>query len=342
MKERGLVFLDFPGVKLPESSVDFLSSNFLYQVARSEAILKWFNGGLDRTKKPPSSLKEYSKSRTGPKRGKYVSGLDGLYRKAKKGELVVMPDSGHFGELLIGEFLDDPGHEVYVRPSAKYEEFNVPARRVKWLGRKPQYQLTPEFLKSLRTNPFVLVKRSHRKPVYDIAYPSYQIGDEFSASFKVSGDIFTSRDDYYLQQFINYVAALVENYENQSSDISQDIFSAITDMQDLDFVPELAISINSPGSIWQFCNKITPFVAVAMMALAQSACSPDGTYTTINPDSIQLTSIDGNQDDCIFEVEQSVRHAMRMIDVDNWERLCKNAKALQEGPELSAPATVID
>jgi len=340
MIERNLVFLDFPDLILPEDSAGYLRNEFTHDVARSEAISSWVSGGMMLESKPMMDIEHYRNTARGKKRGKYINSLEGLHVEAKKGELVIVPTMGYYGDIMIGEFVDNI--TTYVSPGDGYGEYKVPARKVRWIGKKPQYQVTEEFLKSIRTsNPLVIVKKSDRRQIYEAAYPSHMIGDEVYSTFKVNGETYTARDSYYFQEFLNYAAAVAEHIcENRDGAIDQNITEAIWGLEDQSYIPELAININSPGLISLLSSKTTPLIASALFALAASSCGVNGEVLMPNSGEVIVSLANIQDDPCAIQVQRAVRHSLESMGYDEWQRMCRKIFELKSEPQISAPANV--
>jgi len=345
MIDRNLVFLDFPDLKLPQASVDYLKREFTHQVARSEAIKDWISGGKMDINKPMLNVSHYANTARGKKRGKYINALEGLHLEAKKGELVIIPTAGYYGDIMIGEFTESAGKIRYVSPNPSYDDFLVPARRVKWIGKKPQHQVTEEFLKAIRTsNPLVLVKKSHRRPLYDAAYPSYMLDDEVHSTFTVKGQSFTARDGYFFQEFLNYAAALAEHVcedrDDNTADFKSDISTAIWSLDDHSYIPDLSININSPGIISLLSSRVTPLIASALFSLALASCDAAGVAHMPNFNDVGVTIAQIADDPCAIQVEKAVRFSLENMNYDEWQKMCKKIHHLNTDPQIFAPAKV--
>jgi len=221
MLNRGYVFLDFPDLVIPSKPSEFESKNFLSAVVMSEQLAGWLSGPKDANNKPSSNLSDYANVRQGSKRSRYINGLKALFFKARKGELVLLPDRGAYGELMIGELSTDVGKIEYIQPSGMSQKFA--ARRVKWLSKISQHKISAEFLRSIRTpNALTLVQNSYRKQIFENAYDSYTIGSYVSARFIVSGHEYDVRDDFNFSRFTNYMAALYESYDTNAQVVIPD------------------------------------------------------------------------------------------------------------------------
>jgi len=342
MIDRGLVFLDFPGLQLPKTQKGYLERDFTREVARSEDFASWISGGKIISKTPPTSLATYTDRARGPKRGKYINSLQGLHLNAQKGELIIVPTAGHYDDIMIGELIDDPNNPIYIAPNPSYNDHKVPARRVKWIGRKPQHHVKEEFLRSIRTsNPFVLVKKSDRRQIYDSAYPSYSIGDDVFSTFAVKGQTYSSMDDYFFQELINYSAALSEHVNSkEKKKMSSNVGEAIFSLTDQSYTADLAININSPGLINLFSTRSTPLIASALFALAAASCTPNGDIVKPNPDEIHITIGNSSDDPNAIEVQEAVKHSMESMGYEDWKTMVRKVKKLTEEPQISAPADV--
>lgn len=343
MINENVVFLDFPDLDIPTTQSGFSKAKFINSVVQSASVSSWISQGKPVGSNPAHSPQSFLKSKRTQKRMRYVNALEGLFAKAKRGEVVLLPDRGHYGELLIGEFIGEPSDVTYtVVNGHKY-----PSRKVKWMGKKSQHKLSAEFLRSIRTaNPLVIVERSKRRPFYEAAYQSFILGDDISAKFLVGGESFNSRDDLLLQQLINYVAALYEDYDEEkvvAGATREGMFETILGMSDPDtYSPDLTMNINSPGYISLLSEKLTPIVVATIFALAVSACGPAGTVPQDLTNTVIELSISGVDDDpCAIAVKDIVSRSINAMGYDNWQNVCKIAKELTGTAEVKAPATVL-
>jgi len=340
MENRNLVFLDFPALSIPTRIEDFETKEFLLKVSMSNDLATWLKGMKDSKNKPSSNLSDYGKVRRTPKKSKYINSLQGLFYTARKGEIVILPDRGAFGDLLIGEFTTDSGSFEYITPTGYTNKYA--SRRVKWLAKVSQHKFSSDFLRSVRTaNPFTLVQRSYRKQIFEQAYESYTFDGLISAKFQVRGEEFDSQDDFNFSRFMNYVAALCENYEseNPGDGFPISIFDAIDDMNS-EFAPLLTVNINSPGFISLSSNRLTPLVSAAIFTLASSACQMSATPAYPNPDTVEISVFSDPDDPCAVEVNDLVRHSLKVMGQDNWASLCKSVRKLDADAAIDAPAIV--
>jgi hypothetical protein len=338
MIEKNFVYLDFPEIEIPPTAVEMQSRDFLLRVAQSEEFAYWISRRRPVGERPSDNLNDYDGVRSGQRRSRYINALSGLIFEAKKSELVLVPDMGAFGDLLVGEFVEDPGVIRYVQVGPM--ETRYVGRRVRWLTRISQHTLSSEFLKSVRTpNPLVIVERSYRKRIYEAAYTSFVMNGEISARFDVRGLSFTSGDDFHFARFVNYVSALCEEAVEKDG-IDPDIFEAISLIADDSFLPDLTLNINSPGFIALISGKVTPLVVAGLFALALASCVPGAEILPVDVNNLTVALLNNPDDPCAIEVSESIKYSLDIMGYENWQKLCRSAMKLKEDAEMIPPATV--
>ena len=347
IEEDSVLFLDFPNLEIPDSREATFKSDFVNELLLADQVAAWIKGGRKAEKSPYREDAERP-TRLSQKRQRNLNALQVLFFDLEEGDLVVVPAPGAFGELLIGEVSSSKMKRLNIQPYVEYNE-SFAARRVRWLAKISQHKLSAEFLQSIRNqNPLSVVGQSFRQEIYSAAYKSYVYGSRMSSKFTVAGEDYDSFEELLLHRFSNFVAAAHSASAKPRSDLSfkgMSIWEAITSHKDDDYVPELAISISSPGFIDLISNKVTPLVMAAVFALAIAACQPNGevkNYVGHNVDQVEVVFDKPTTDPCSAEVIEATRDVLRIMGYDQWQEMCKSAILLEEGSKVSSPAKVTE
>ena len=347
MREHNVVFLDFPRVSVPRNENELESRELLLQIARSERLSGWV-AREGRGDEPSDNLADYSKSRWGQNRKQSARALHTLLHKVKKGDLIVVPDDRDWGRTHVGRISSSKPITFHQRTG--FGSIPYPARAVEWLGSKPWFQCSEELLRRIRIQtPFTILDRSIRKEIYDLAYSNYVLEGEFVSRFDVAANKYSSSHEALLQFLINYTAAHCEAMSRGEEGLLHRaaFVGFVTGVKDSDYVPELAMSVNSPGRIVLYAFKNVPMVAVALYALASAACTEAGGAQNITeapaPETIEvLASPDGVEvpDDCMIEVEASVRNIVASMGAARWVEICTAVETVSREAQVSAGGKV--
>jgi len=338
------IFPQLPGLDLIPKRHMAEQPDLDAKLLRSRAIGAWYAGGQKDDTRPSRQLSDYRDRRT-PKWLPNTRGvLIGFFDRAKKGDLVLVPPSSVFSRVLIGELLDDPADfEEFMIPEIWGRE-KVPSRRVRWLATPLRGECSIELQKRFPSpNAVRILDREARGEVYSLAYGSYSIDDSFTCKFDVTSADFSTKDDYYIQQIFNSVAAICQRIETEQNPKLgfnpkdwDDIIALLTDAA---YIPDLAVSINSPGSLTLSCRKLVPLIAAALFALA--TLGADATWQAINADELKITnSAAPAEDPCSAKVDEDVRKEIDLMGYERWVEMCKKLQALRESTGLKSKSTV--
>lgn len=334
--ERGIGFLDFPGLHVPEDREHLRTEDFLHAMVRSEHAA--YRGAAEQ------EIEEQPRWST--RRTFNANALHTLLYKAKKGEVVVMPSREKFGQIVVGEFVDEPGNELRVREPSIHGELNVAARRIKWLGRKASYRVTERLLKRLQTqNAFTILERTCRREVYGIAYPSFIYGGETNTGIRVDSPVYSPVVEQALGSIMSYVSGACEAiardrlFEFQRETLA----TAGYQIQDHDYLPSLSSNINSPGTIRMRSDKTQPLVTIALMSLALASCDAQGAPGPMpDPQTVEivLDHADEHADQCDIArgVENDVRATLSVMGYERWLELCRAVHYSRAEGQVTVPS----
>ena len=127
------VFLELPGLDLEKGDLRG-RAKIDPKIAKSKALAEWYlSNPKDRKSQPSSNVADYIDNYNKRSVGSSYSNFERLFKKAKVGDIVVVPEeSGFQSKLYIGEIVS----EYSVDDSIAVRQFGihkVPFRKVKWL-----------------------------------------------------------------------------------------------------------------------------------------------------------------------------------------------------------------
>lgn len=333
------IFLDFPDIRLDMSKTP--KKDALRQaVVRSIELREWHRRGRHGVE-PSRQPADYVDATKGRRVGRYVGAVERLYYTLKPGTIIVVPGPGYFSDVLIGEIVGQP---TTVTNLALYPGETLPARRVRWIGRKPKARFGPVLRDRLqKPTPLMTIERSLRGEILEAAFDQYAIGDTFSARLRTTEADFSTLDDYNIQSFLNYVSGVLAAVEEGvTPDKPMDMAAALAMLKaNRDLVPELTANINSPGALRLFNKKMLPIAASLLLALATSGA----TAGAIDPADIKinvLNSAVAGDDPCALVVQQNAMAAIALMDIDTWHQVCVQARDAAQSTGLTTTITVVD
>lgn len=274
------IFLDFPDIRLDFEATP--KKDALRQaVVRSIKMREWHRRHQIGPE-PSRDAADYVEATRGRRVGRYVGAVERLYYTLKPGTIIVVPGPGYFSDVLIGEIVGPP---TTIGNVSLYPGETLPARKVRWIGKKPKARFGPILRDRLqKPTPLMTVERSLRSEILEAAFDQYAIGDTFSARLRTTAADFSTLDDYNIQSFLNYVSGVLAAVEEGKTPSKPMDMAAALDMlkANRDLVPELTANINSPGALRLFNKKMLPIAAAALLALATSGAAPPVNVADIN------------------------------------------------------------
>lgn len=235
----------------------------------------------------------------------------------------MIPPSAFDGEAVVAELTSDAEDIGYIQVD-RYGDFEIPTRAFKRLGSIKKRSL-PTKAYEFATTPtaFVLIGRSDRRRLYEVAYGSYSQQGNFISQFEVTGQSFNVVDDLRLSLFFNTVAAntkfIVGDGENQTV---SPIEAVNIDLGD--FAPELASNINSPGYLSLLSQYISPLVAAALWNVAIFV-GPEAVALAAEDKITIGNSVAGDDDPCTVEVSKAALTQLKIFGVEGWTAMCELA-----------------
>lgn len=327
------VFLDFPDIRLAFGGARPTREALRQAVVRSMAMQEWHRTGRHGAV-PSRDPADYLLAAHGRRVGRYVGAIERLYYTLPEGTIIVVPGPGYFSDVLIGELVGGP---IEIRDVSLYPGETLPARRIRWIGRRPKARFGEVLRDRLqKPTPLMAIDRSVRHEILEAAFDQYAIGDTFSARLRTTAADFSTLDDYNIQSFLNYVSGVLAAVEEGANPAKRmDMTAALAMLKaNRDLVPELTANINSPGALRLFNKKVLPIAAAALLAIATSGNTSPNDITIIN-------SAVAGDDPCALEVQQQALAAIKMMDLDTWHRVCVQARDAAQSTGLATTITVV-
>lgn len=324
MRRKNVLVLDFPGLPLGDAKKFADLDQAVERMAMAVRIRNWHRAGRPSDTKPSRVLADYKRHTVTERRGLYLGALEALIFTAKPGTLVVVPGPGHWGEVLVGEVI---GQRTSVTDPA-YGDEPLPARRVRWLSRKPKAAFSEELITRLPTpNPFTLLDKSYREEVLRATFDNFVYGGKFVSKFSTSKTSFNVLDEYRIQSFMNLVAgAFIASDGSEYGEGSIDLEAALEVLAaNPELIPELTLNINSPGFQRLISDGVAPFVVAVALALATAGCDD------VRPQDIRvINSAAGPANDCTIDVGDSVKDTFVFMNENGWKAACKRIRDAAE------------
>ena len=298
-------------------------------VVRSLEIKDWYDNDCFGPK-PSADLGSYVGKDFRRRLGRYVGAVKKLYFDLQVGSIIVVPGEGYFGEVLIGEITEKASAHSWTRVYGG-EEFLT--RKVKWVRSKQRGTFSEEVRERLsRPDPVMQLDRSLRHEIIRAGFDQYAFSDIYSARLNTEEDEFNTLNDFDIQAFLNYVTGILIAVEKGISrplrfEEAIDILRANPDR-----AMELKQNINSKGFQRLIDATVVPLAAAALLTAAISSDTASGGA----PQAIEIVnSKTHSDDDCTINVARRVGDARRLMHIDDWERLCRQAKSVNETTGLS-------
>lgn len=304
-KQANKVFLEMPGVDIEMDDVD--NDEWLRkQIRYSNEILKLY------ARSNLASLNRDIDSYSGDS-DRYINSqlgnLKALYFLAKKGDLIIVPDKGHYTQIMIGEITDDFSVENKMVVD-NLAEMPVHCRNVRWLDIEATKQALSSKLSKQLENRHAIIKIFNdelKLEIFNMLYDKFIYKDNYCAYF--SGERYNSREidgiieSLELFRFVNEANLTVEdNYVN------------------------IKINFSSPGG-FEFCSKnIKAIVAVLFVTVLLNSSSLQ------QAKDIQIENSSGS----VVEVDNAYEELMSSLTEDEFQKYREKAQKANTSIGLTA------
>lgn len=330
-ERHSLIFLDFPGIELPESRPRAIGS-LKTQIGRSEKIREW-RAANDKSRPEPSrNLSDYQSTRQTARRTQYATALIKFAYDMPNGSVIVVPGPGPFGIVRVAE-LNGPLRWVKV---PGYGDDLVPARSVRWIAAIPKREFSEDLINRFRLPiPLFIVEKSLELEIIKRAYDNFVYGGEYVATFDTTSPTFDSVDDFNIQGFVNLIAGALVALEEGEAKKGFDLDDALAVLsRHAEQIPEINTNINSPGFLRYITQDITALVIASVMALALSASPLSASEFKI------VNSAAGADDPCAYVVNDKVKQAFEIMDIPSLQKACERARGTSEKTGLKTTVRI--
>lgn len=341
-------FLDLPALPLPDGPLGEDGPPDLDdRILLSSAWNRWAKEarGASKQKRPlppkPSSdpaayADEPRRSFIANRRGAIL----GLFERAQRGDLLVVPDKPTSRKLLVGEFLGSPEERVLVRVD-HYVDALVPARRVKWIDEINELEVSSRVSEVVRRpNPFVAFDRTLYAEIFDRAYGTYVHGKHFTGRFETGAMHFMDQSGFDFFVLASAIARYVEAVDAGETAFKSggSLVHVAASARSEPYRMDTAVNINSPGAFLLRSTKLAPLVLAAVLAVAASSNAADG------PPAVAVTNSRGADvpvaDVCAAEVQEKTRRVLSLMGMTEWREACERSRRLQDNARLRGSARV--
>jgi hypothetical protein len=348
-RQQGVVFLDFPGLPLPDGPLNETPDDLAERILISNALAEWCYlvdradiSERDLLPRPSTNPNDYKEKRRPRNLAIDKGAIMGLFGQPAKGDLVVVPLPISTRQVLVGEFVHAPDRRV-TASSNRYKAVGMVARQVRWFDPVNEMALSERVSEIIRRpNPFVSFDIRLYREIFDHSFGTYVDKDGFTAKFNTNSQVFTAGDNFNFMLLAEAVAKLVEEIE-RSGDISKynSLLELASSQRDEKYEIDLSININSPGSILSKSTTTVALALAALLSIAQVASAEDGkpAVKIVNTSSGN-TSSGADDDKCTPEIDIKVRTMIEFMQMAVWKDACERSRKLRENPRMQGVATV--
>lgn len=327
MKRQGVVFIDVRDLKLLGDNPREWDQDKLLNHIAADRVNRKVEQGHER---PARIVRSQGDKAT-------RTFVNGLLLKAKKGDLILMPQKG-YEDVMVGQLLDELGTVKTVKMAADEDAASYVGRRVKWIGTIRKLALNQTLIKMLHSRAtFFDIGRSHYESIYRLTYDNFVFDDQFFATFRTSKEVFTPKANFLTSVWLELFEVLEEargaNLPLSEGSIYDLVIDSDIAENDRD---DLSININSPG--W---FRIRSLVSAPLASLALFGMAVQGVpYAQAVEASTSAQVVGRASADCLGEVDDSVRSYILLLGQERWEQACKLAKQAESEAQLSAGVEV--
>jgi hypothetical protein len=345
---QNVVFLDMPALPLPDGPVDDTTTDLAQRILVSRAWRRWIIGdqwsslmGTTEKASPSRNPRDYEDVRQPASMGSHRGAVTGLFGRAQKGDLVIVPTALSTRRVLVGEFLTGPETRVSVEID-RYGKETIPARRVRWFPPINELELPHRISEVIRRpNPFVAFDRTLYEDIFDRTFGTYfyENGGKISARFDTKSEHFQASDALDFSVMSEATARMVEFLDTKSTVEIISLIAAAVAPRSPSYQTEMSVNINSPGAFLLKAGQITPLVLSVLLAVAGEAGAADGA----NPPQVRVINSGSTEGDdpCTAQVDERVRSLLNMMGMEAWREACQRSRRLRENPRLEGTARVV-
>ncbi len=341
------VFLDVPGLTLPQHVVTDPTAQMRERLALSHATARWIEdqksftessaSNLTPPPRPSLQLTTYAAARHVRNYGRLLGSINTLFDVVKKGDLVIIPNKIPTREVIIGEFLDDPTVRREVSPAKFLFDTKTAYRRVRWFPPVEELRVPREITDNLRIPVAIsLIPRHYYGAVFELSFGNFLRPEDYFAKISVRGSDFSAQDTIDFGAIAKLAAFLSANLDE--AELTQKLPDYLDVLLSKEFQPTLSLNINSPGYGGFRAAKLSPIIFAALFALFSSVDA------NANPRTLQVSVTNSvpASDRCetdadkpvMTQIEMAVNQTLAVVGVPEFKKLCERAQRLANGPML--------
>ena len=322
MDTSGTIFLDVPGFPLGPNEQFGQLTDIVERITVSDRIKSWHLRQRPERELPPRRVSELGPIRRTPAKRQFAGLLRNFFTTLKQDDIIIVPGQSLEDDVLFGEVRLEKGIVFTDVPTLPGEK--VPALGVQWIKRVKR-RVIPAWLehKIASPNPLRQIEAEHFDAIFDLMYERYSYRGYFACKYDVSSPEFSSLDSFLFQQIVLYISALHEDYfEGNIEDIASKPIAVIaSSIEYSDDIPDLRISINSPGHIVLYAKNMIPIVVAAMMTVA-AAAPPAAAGETPLVSFVNSVDRSSASKECQADVTAEVMEDLAAMGYVRWQELC--------------------
>ena len=264
--------------------------------------------------------------------------LEGLFFKAKKGDLIVMPQKGYTSDVLIGQFTEKAGTLRSVSASDNGVISRYFGRKITWLAKKQKRLFSDSLIDSLHSQAaFFDLGSSSYDEVQRLAFDNFIYDNQFVGTLRTEKRIFTPKDSFLVSVWLEMLEVVETAHASSSALPRGSIYDLViaSDIKD-DDRDDLSINVQSPGWFRLRSAAASPLVSLAMFALALNGVPYAQAVEAQTVAHVVRSAADG----CVGELDAAVRDYIRLLGSERWEQACKLAVQADAEARLKVGAVV--
>ncbi|MGE7415847.1 hypothetical protein [Methylobacterium tarhaniae] len=353
--EKDAIFLDFPGLELPDGDLNE-SEDLLARILAAQEVVEVYKF-MGPEAEVAVDWKNYINARRTVGRGIIRSSAINIYQHAKRGDLIVLPTTLQTGVIHIGAIMDHPQTRNTSTVDRLYGTSQIPSRSVQWLASTPEHKLSFALSSVLRhQNPFSLIPQNLYIEVMSIAYTNFTYKDRFSSVIYNLLDDYLDTDSALIgmiaQISANIIEAMDEGHKVEFDDI--ELLKYLIKRPSVEYNCSQSADIHSAGFNRFVSAKITPLVIVSIVGVLtylgthsnREALAGDIANISV------INSLERQGGSCPPPVSEATSRFLSQTDIDIVWEMCQRAReakgraGLQPGvavqgngrPEMRLPA----
>ncbi|WP_156462938.1 hypothetical protein [Methylobacterium sp. Leaf93] len=341
-KSTNTAFLELPDIEIPNDDVG-LTDNLLAKILASQDLVNQrIEHGPEHLLK--SDWRDFTTQSNSPSRGRTIQAVINFYEVAKKGDLLVVPSYKSQGEILIGEFLDDPDARMRVTGVEWYGDVAFEARNIKWFPLRSEDSISPRLSSILRhPHPFSHIEDKLYNEILSLAYENFIWNGKYGSVVYNGNDNFLDSDNTLVGVIFKLAAyACIAEEAGQNFIDIEDIFEFLFKNPPAEYSCHYSAESHSPGYGRYFGIKPTPIVAVTVIAglLALSSIADARELKAAAQDINFVNHQNSHNAECDPPISNAAAIVFRSLRGDQLRKACESMLESKNRAELRVRARV--